>query len=118
MLIFINKVMSRVYSLIFNTSLPRVLDDMRSYLQPNPENRVGDWVLFMHSTMIWVYGCHESPYLFPIFLTPGFFSLEFIRQRIIPEIEHFLKLRKASNLKFTFIIGPFIVKTRSCLSHI
>jgi hypothetical protein len=31
-LIFINKVMSTVYNLIFNTSLPRVLDDMRSYL--------------------------------------------------------------------------------------
>ena len=41
LLIFINKVMSRVYSLIFNTNLPRVLDDMRSYLQPNIENRVG-----------------------------------------------------------------------------
>jgi hypothetical protein len=118
LLIFINKVMSRVYSLIFNTSLPRVLDDMRSYLQPNPENRVGDWVLFMHSTVIWVYGCHESPYLLPIFLTPRIFSLEFIRQRIISETEHFLKLHKASNLKFPFIIGPFIVKTRSCLSQI
>jgi hypothetical protein len=118
LLIFINKVMSRVYSLIFNTSLPRVLDDMRSYLQPNPENRVGDWVLFMHSTVIWVYGCHESPYLLPIFLTPRIFSLEFIRQRIISETEHFLKLHKASNLKFPFIIGPFIVKTRSCLSQV
>jgi hypothetical protein len=32
MLIFINKVMSIVYSLIFNTGLPRVLDDMRSNL--------------------------------------------------------------------------------------
>ena len=40
LLIFINKVMSKVYSLIFNTTLPRVLDDLRSYLQPNPENRV------------------------------------------------------------------------------
>jgi hypothetical protein len=118
LLIFINKVMSRVYSLIFNTILPRVLDDMRSYLQPNPENRVGDWVLFMHSTVIWVYGCHESPYLLPIFLTPRIFSLEFIRQRIISETEHFLKLHKASNLKFPFIIGPFIVKSRSCLSQV
>jgi hypothetical protein len=118
LLIFINKVMSRVYSLIFNTSLPRVLDDMRSYLQPNPENKVGDWVLFMHSTVIWVYGFHESPYLLPIFLTPRVFSLEFIRQRIISETEHFLKLHKASNLKFPFIIGPFIVKARSCLSQI
>jgi hypothetical protein len=30
--IFINKVMSMICSLIFNTSLPRVMDDMRSYL--------------------------------------------------------------------------------------
>jgi len=70
LLIFINKVMSRVYSLIFNTNLPRVLDDMKRYLQPNLENRVGDWVIFMHSTLIWVYGCHESPSLLPIFLNP------------------------------------------------
>jgi hypothetical protein len=67
MLIFINKIMSIVYSLIFNTSLPRVLEDMKSYLQPNPKNRVGDWVMFMHSTVIWVYGCQESPYFFSYF---------------------------------------------------
>jgi hypothetical protein len=116
--IFINKVMSRIYSLIFNTGLPIVLDDMRSYLQPNPKNIVGDWVLFMHSIVIWMYGCHESPYLLPIFLTPRVFSLEFIRKRIISETNHFLKLHKASKLKFHFIIGPFIVKSRSCLSQI
>jgi hypothetical protein len=118
LLIFINKVMSSVYSFIFNTILPRVMNDMRIYLQPNPENRVGGWVLFMHSTMIWVYDFHESPYLLPIFLTPRIFSLEFIGERIISETEHFLKLHKASNLKFPFIIGPFNVKTRSCRSQI
>jgi hypothetical protein len=32
LLIFINKSMSIVYSFIFNTSLPEVLDDMRRYL--------------------------------------------------------------------------------------
>jgi hypothetical protein len=78
LLIFIKKAMSRVYSLIFNTILPRVLDDMRSYIQPNPENIVGDWVLFMQSIVIWVYGCHESPYILPIFGTdPPFFLLSF-----------------------------------------
>jgi hypothetical protein len=118
LLIFINKVMSRVYSLIFNTILPRVLDEMRIYIQPNLENRVGDSVLFMHSTVIWVYGCHEFPYLLPIFLTPIFFSLEFIGKRIISQIEHILKLHKDSNLKFPFIIVPFIVKARYCLSQI
>jgi hypothetical protein len=38
MLIFINKIMSRVYSLIFSTGLPRVLEEMKISLQPNPEN--------------------------------------------------------------------------------
>jgi hypothetical protein len=78
---------------------------------------VGDWVLFMHSTVIWVYGCHKSPYLLPIFMNPRIFYLEFIRQRIISETKNFMKLHKASNLKFPFIIGPFVVKSRSCLSQ-
>lgn len=118
LLIFINKVLPRIYSLIFNTNLPRVLEDMKIHMQRNPENRVGDWVLFMHSIMIWVYGFHESPYLLPIFLNPRIFSLEFIRQRIISEIESFIKLHKASNIKFPFVIGPFVVKSRSCLSQV
>jgi hypothetical protein len=85
MLIFINKIISKVYSLIFGSYLPRVLEEMKSFLQPNPESRVGDWMLFIQSTMIWVYGYQEGPYLLPVFLTPIFFSLEFIRQRIILE---------------------------------
>jgi hypothetical protein len=44
--------------------------------------------------------------------------MEFIRKRIILETDHFLKLHKASNLKFPFIIGTFIIKYRSCLSQI
>jgi hypothetical protein len=118
MLIFINKIMSRFYSLIFSMGLPRVLEEMKISLQPNTENKVGYWMLFMHSTIIWVYGYQEGPYLLPIFLTPILFYLDFIRQRIISETEHFLKMHKESNLKFPFIIGPFVVKTRSCLPHI
>jgi hypothetical protein len=118
MLIFVNKIMSKVDSLIFNTFMPRVLEEMKIYLQPNPENIVGYWVLFMHSTMIWVYGYQEGPYLLPIFLTPKVFSLEFIMKRIILETKHFLKMHKASKLKFPFIIGPFVVNTRSCLPQI
>jgi len=85
MLIFINKIMSKVYNLIFNTNLPKVLEDMKSYLQQNFENRIGDWVMFMHSTVIWVYGCQEAPYILPIFLTPRVFSLELIKKRNILE---------------------------------
>jgi hypothetical protein len=77
--------MSKFYILIFNTGLPRVLEEMKSSLHPNLENMVGDWVLFMHSTVIWVYGYQEGPYLLPFFLTPRVFSLELIRKRIISE---------------------------------
>jgi hypothetical protein len=47
MLIFINKIMSRVYILFFSSDLPRILKEMKITLQPNPENRVGDWMLFI-----------------------------------------------------------------------
>jgi hypothetical protein len=115
MLIFINKIMSRVYSLVFGSYLPSVLEEMRISLQPNSKSRVGDWILFIQSTVIWVYSYREGPYLLPVFLTPKIFALEFIRQRIISETEHFLKAHKASNLKFPFIVGPFVVKNTSCL---
>jgi hypothetical protein len=118
MLIFINKIMSKVYSLIFGSDLPRVLEEMKSFLQPNLESRVRDWMMFIQFTVIWVYGYQEGPSLLLVFLTPIIFSLEFIRKRIISEIEHFLKTHKASNLKFPFMIGPFVVKNKSCLLQI
>jgi hypothetical protein len=118
MLIFINKIMSRMYSLIFGSNLPRVLEEMKSCLQPNPESRIGDWMLFIQSMTIWVYGYQEGPHILPVFLTPGIFALEFIRQRIISENEHFLKAHKASNVKFPFIVGPFVVKNKSYLPQI
>jgi hypothetical protein len=83
MLIFTNKFMSRVHSLIFGTDLPRVLEEMKRFLQPNPESRVGYWMMFIQSTVIWVYGYQEGPYLLLVFLTPRIFALEFNRQRII-----------------------------------
>jgi hypothetical protein len=118
MFIFINKIMIRVYSLIFGTDLPSVLEEMKIFLQPNTKNKVGDWMLFTHSIVIWVYSYQEGPYLFPVFLSPIVFSIEFIRQRIILETKHFLKVHKASNLKFPFIITHFVVKTRSYLPKI
>jgi hypothetical protein len=72
---FINKVMSIIYSMIFNASLSRVLEDMKIHLQLNIENRVGDWVLFMHLTMIWVIWFSQVSLLFTCFLnSQDFFS--------------------------------------------
>jgi hypothetical protein len=63
MLIFINKIMSKIYSLIFGSDLPRFLEEMKSLLQPSPENTIEDWMFFTQSTMIWVYRCQEGPHL-------------------------------------------------------
>jgi hypothetical protein len=79
---------------------------------------MGDWMFFTQSIVNWVYGCQEGPHLLPVFLTPRIFALEFIRQRIVSETEHFLKAQKASNLKFSFVVGPFMVKSKSCLPQI
>ena len=51
-LIFINNIMSMIYNLIFGSDLPRVLEEMKSSLQPNLENKIGDWMLFTQSTVI------------------------------------------------------------------
>jgi hypothetical protein len=51
-------------------------------------------------------------------MTPRIFSLEFIRQRVISETEHFLKAHKASNMKFPFVVGPVVVKRKSCLPQV
>jgi hypothetical protein len=75
-------------------------------------------MLFTQSTVIWVYGCQGGPHLLPFFLTPRIFSLEFIRQRVISETEHLLKAHKDSNMKFVFIVGPFVVKRKSFLPQI
>jgi hypothetical protein len=56
--------------------------------------------------------------LLPIFLTPRIFSLQFIGQRIISETKNFINFHRASNIKFPFVIVPFIVKSRSCLSQV
>jgi hypothetical protein len=115
--IFINKVMSKAYQMIFNVKLPRFIEEMRIHLQ-NPEDRIGDWTLFINSTVIWVYVFHEFHYLFPIFFTPTIFSLEFLRQKIISETENLIKYHRARNIKFSFVIGPFIAKFRTCLAQV
>ena len=52
MLIFINKIMSKVYNLIIGSYFPRFLDEMKISLQPNPESKIGDWMLFIQSIVI------------------------------------------------------------------
>ena len=43
---FVNKIMAKVYKLLFDDVLPRVLEEMRIILQSSSEEKIGDWFLY------------------------------------------------------------------------
>ena len=62
-----------------------------------------------------LYGFVHPPYMFPDFLTPRVFSMEFIRQNLIVEIEHFLNSKKSTKIKYPWDVGPFVIKNKDYL---
>ena len=106
---FMNFLMSELYTAIFQKKLPRVLPKMRNILYLSIEKIIGDWFLFEHGTVIRLYGFVHTPYLFPSFLTPRVFSMEFIRQTLIVEAENFLNFKKSTEIKYPWVVGPFII---------
>ena len=66
-------------------------------------------------TILRVYGFTGEPYRLPAFLTPRIFALEFMRQRLYVEEEHFVAFKKYSNVKFPLKFSPFIFKHKSAL---
>ena len=108
---FANSIMSEVYKMLFDEELPRVLNEMKSLMQSSPEDRIGDWLLQKDSTVLRIYGFTGHPYKLPSFLTPSIFALEFMRQRLQSEEEHFGAFKKSSNIKFPLKVGTFIFKS-------
>ena len=68
--------------------------------------------------MLRIYGFTGHPYKLPAFLTPRIFSLEFMRQRLQSEEEHFGAFKKSSNIKFPLKVGSFIFKRKGALVFI
>ena len=56
--------------------------------------------------------------MLPAFLTLRVFALELIRQKLIVENENFLNFKKYSEIKFPWVVGPFIIKNKSALPMI
>ena len=81
-------------------------------MQSSPEDMIGDSFLYKEFTILRVYGFTGEPYRLPIFLTPRIFALEFMRQRLYAEGEHFGALKKSSNIKFPLKVGSFIFKNK------
>ena len=62
--------MSRIHLMIFQTTQPRISQDLKDLLQLSPDTRTGDWYIFENHRMIRVYGFEEQAYFLPAFLTP------------------------------------------------
>ena len=112
---FVNTMMDEIYKLLFDDVLPRVLEEMRLMLQSSSEDKTEDWFMFKDFTIMRVYGFTGEPYRLPAFLTPRIFALEFMRQRLCAEEEHFGAFKNSSNVKFPLKVGPFIFKKKSAL---
>ena len=65
--------------------------------------------------MIRLYGFFHQPYILLAFLAVRLFALELIRQKLIVEDENFVKFRKNYEIKFPWIVGPFVIKSKSTL---
>ena len=90
---FIDKIMASIYKLIFGTTLPRITEEMKAYLQ-NSNEPVAYWFIYKEYTSLMIYGFEEEPYRLPVFLTKKTFALEFLRQRLHVESEIFLKQKR------------------------
>ena len=88
---------------------------MWNLLQDSTEKRTGDWFLSEYGTMIRLLGFTQSPYMSLTFLTPRFFSMEFIRQNLFLDIEHFLKYKKSTDIKNPWTVGLFTIKNKGSL---
>ena len=110
--------MAEVYKVFFQNRLPRVFPIMKKSFQFTPDKRIGDWFLLEEHTIIRVYGFSHEPYILLAFLTPRIFALELIIQKLMVENEHFISFRKASKIKFPWVVGPFIIKSKSPLAMI
>ena len=102
--------MSKIYTLIYDQELPRFIEMMRNHLQSGSEVTC-DWFLYAENIEITLYGFTGYPFLLPAFLTDRVFSLEFARQRVHTENEHFLNNKKGCNISFHYTIGPFVIKS-------
>ena len=102
---FPNKIISMIYTLIFDQELPKVTKMMIIYLQTGSKV-TGDWFLHVENTEIRLYGFIVYPFLLPTFLTDRIFTLEFSRQRIHTEKKNiFLITIKGAILSFIILLA-------------
>ena len=84
-------------------------EDVKFKLQLSTEP-IGYWFLYKYFTVLRIYGFTDAPYKLLAFLTSRVFALEIIRKRLYFEKKNLLKHKKACDIKFNYIVDPFVVK--------
>ena len=57
-----------------------------------------------------------NPMFYLLLLPPRIFALEFIKNKLIVENEHFINFKKSLEIKFPWVVGPFIIKSKFVLT--
>ena len=113
---YINQFLPLLYTLRHDITPPRVIPEMVQELQETPELATGDWFLYEDHTVIRVYGFSGRPYKLPAFLTLRIFALEYIRQKLACDEQHFIDRKLPKTFRIPTELGPFLVKNQQALS--
>ena len=97
--------MSNVYLMIFQTTMPRISQELKDLLQLSFHTKMGDRFIFENHIVIRIYGFEGETYLLPPFLTPRISSLGFIRNRLATDQLHFIGNNKTSTFKLHQKVG-------------
>jgi len=109
---FIDQFVYPVSCLLMKAPPTRVTYEMHKLLQLSKSYNVGDWYLYQNHTMIRIYGCELCPYMLPRYVPMRLFSLEYYRQLINSDLNHFHSTKKKAQLKFKDHLGPFIMNKK------
>ena len=108
---YINDFLPILYTLLYDSPLPRVIPEMIQELQSTPPLATGDWFLYEDHTIIRVYGFGGRPFKLPAFLTPRIFTLEFIIQKMASDELYFTDKKAARTFRIPTELGPFIIRS-------
>lgn len=110
---FIELFIHLAISLMNNTLVPRISEEIVKVLQLVDQDITEDWYCYQNDIEIRVYGCELPPYKHPKYLPIIIFALEYIRQRLNVDEVHFVAAKKKSQFKLKAQVGPFICNTRA-----
>ena len=81
-------------------------------LQFSLEKRIQDWFLLGEGIVIRVYGFVYQPYILPPFFNSQDIFFRANQHNLIVENEHFINFKKSSKIKFPWVVGLFIIKSK------